>query len=170
MHKIIWLLKALPPVCMKYTAQGESLVAKYRTRQSQVLYLSWDSHQGLHILCYLGCKKVWGQSEATLQTGKRDHKVWYQMKPRTSWMTHNIIAYFHKYDWLCHLATFIGTKKVAKWQSQSYYVAFVKICYNIEELKYFYKVANFLASADIKLFAMLLLNGLTHFYTPSVFV
>ena len=21
-------------------------------------------------------------------------------------MTHNIIAYFHKYDWLCHLATF----------------------------------------------------------------
>ena len=31
-------------------------------------------------------------------------------------MTHNIIAYFHKYDWLCHLATFynsvaIGMKK-----------------------------------------------------------
>ena len=22
-------------------------------------------------------------------------------------MTHSIIAYFHKYDWLCHLATFI---------------------------------------------------------------
>ena len=39
-------------------------------------------------------------------------------------MTHNIIAYFHKYDWFCHLATFFRTykllKKVAKWQSQSY--------------------------------------------------
>ena len=23
----------------------------------------------------------------------------------TPWMAHNIIAYFHKYDWLCHLAT-----------------------------------------------------------------
>ena len=33
-----------------------------------------------------------------------------------------MIAYFHNYDWLCHLATFInndGVKKVAKWQSQS---------------------------------------------------
>ena len=24
---------------------------------------------------HLGCKKVWGQSEATLQTGSRDQKV-----------------------------------------------------------------------------------------------
>ena len=24
-------------------------------------------------------------------------------------MTHNIIAYFHKYDWLCHLATFYNS-------------------------------------------------------------
>ena len=24
---------------------------------------------------HLGCKKVWGQSEATLQTGRRDQKV-----------------------------------------------------------------------------------------------
>ena len=27
-------------------------------------------------------------------------------------MTHNIIAYFHKYDWLCHLATFFRTYKL----------------------------------------------------------
>ena len=37
------LLKAMPPVCMKYTAPGESRVAN-----SQVLYLSQDSHQELH--------------------------------------------------------------------------------------------------------------------------
>ena len=26
-------------------------------------------------------------------------------------MTHNNKAYFHKYDWLCHLATLYNTKK-----------------------------------------------------------
>ena len=40
------LLKALSPVCMKYTAQDESLVANMV--QSQVLYLSQDSHQELY--------------------------------------------------------------------------------------------------------------------------
>ena len=39
------LLKALPPVCMKYTARDESRVAN---RQSRVLYLSQDSHQELY--------------------------------------------------------------------------------------------------------------------------
>ena len=38
------LLKALPPVCMKYTAQGESQVANI----AQVLYLSQDSHHELY--------------------------------------------------------------------------------------------------------------------------
>ena len=32
---------------------------------------------------HLGCKKVRGQSEATLQTGRRDQKVWYQLRPRS---------------------------------------------------------------------------------------
>ena len=40
------LLKALSPVCMKYTAQDESLMANMV--QSQVLYLSQDSHQELY--------------------------------------------------------------------------------------------------------------------------
>ena len=71
------------------------------------------------MLCYvnakqkhLGCKKVQSQSEATLQTGMCDQKLWYQLRPR-SYFTKTIcnsltefIAYFHKYDWLCHLATF----------------------------------------------------------------
>ena len=38
--------KALPPVCMKYTARGESRVANIAQRQ--VLYLSQDSHQELY--------------------------------------------------------------------------------------------------------------------------
>ena len=37
------LLKALPPVCMKYTAQGESRVANI------ALYLSRDPHQELYL-------------------------------------------------------------------------------------------------------------------------
>ena len=46
-------------------------------------------------------------------------------------MTHNIIAYFPKYDWLCHLATFI----------------IVILC-----VIQGFKIINFLASADIKPF------------------
>ena len=37
---------------------------------------------------HLGCKKVRGQSEATSQTGRRDQKVSYQLRPR---------SYFNKY-------------------------------------------------------------------------
>ena len=37
--------KVLPPVCMKYTAQGESGVANI----AGMLYLSRDSHQELYI-------------------------------------------------------------------------------------------------------------------------
>ena len=45
------LLKALLPVCMKYTAQDKSRVANIcSTRRSRVLYLSQDSHQELYIL------------------------------------------------------------------------------------------------------------------------
>ena len=49
-------------------------------------------------------------------------------------------------------------------------------CVSFKELQIFDKVANFLASADIKpfdhacLFAMLLLIGPALFYTPGVFV
>ena len=33
-------------------------------------------------------------------------------------MTHNNIAYFHKYDWLCHLATFfVPMNYYKKWPS-----------------------------------------------------
>ena len=48
--------------------------------------------QSMHLATYvgiyakqkhLGCKKVRGQSEATLQTGRRDQKVWYQLRPRS---------------------------------------------------------------------------------------
>ena len=46
---------------------------------------------------HLGCKKVRGQSEATLLTGMCDQKLWYQLRPRnylpklfsTNWMTYN---------------------------------------------------------------------------------
>ena len=41
------LLKALPPVCMVYTARGESQVANIA--RGRVLYLSRDSHQELYI-------------------------------------------------------------------------------------------------------------------------
>ena len=83
-------------------------------------------------------------------------------------MTHNIITYFHKYDWLCHLATFYNRYE-KRWPSDKANVLF-------KELKIFDKVRNFLASADIKpfgcacLFAVLLLIGLALFYTLSVFV
>ena len=40
------LLKALLPVCMVYTARGESQVARGK---APVLYLSRDSHQELYI-------------------------------------------------------------------------------------------------------------------------
>ena len=45
----------------------------------------------------LGVKKVQGQSEAALQIGMCDQKLWYQLRPRsylskiflTTWMTYN---------------------------------------------------------------------------------
>ena len=45
----------------------------------------------------------------------------------------NIIAYFNRYDWLCHLATnynnlYVGIKKVIK------PIILVKICYNIDKI------------------------------------
>ena len=43
------LLKALPPVCMVYTARGESQVANIAPGKARVLYLSRDSHQELYI-------------------------------------------------------------------------------------------------------------------------
>ena len=43
------LLKALPPVCIKYTALDESR-DKYSTQLCLVLYLSRNSHQELYIL------------------------------------------------------------------------------------------------------------------------
>ena len=42
------LLKALPPVCMKYTASDESRVANIAEAKPRVLYLSRDSHQELY--------------------------------------------------------------------------------------------------------------------------
>ena len=45
------LLKALPPVCMKYTAQDESRVANIAQGKAECyVYLSQDSHQELYIL------------------------------------------------------------------------------------------------------------------------
>ena len=41
------LLKALLPVCMKYTARGESRVANIAQGEA-VLYLSRDPHQELY--------------------------------------------------------------------------------------------------------------------------
>ena len=45
-NSVYVLLKALPPVCMKYTAQGESRVANIA--RGEALYLSRDSHQELY--------------------------------------------------------------------------------------------------------------------------
>ena len=44
------------------------------------VHMGLFSHAGLHMCIvakqkHLGCKKVRGQSEATLQTGRRDQKV-----------------------------------------------------------------------------------------------
>ena len=58
----------------------------------------------------LGVKKVRGQSEAALQTGatktlisveakKLLIKIFFNYLNDIQWFT----AYFHKYDWLCHL-------------------------------------------------------------------
>ena len=92
-------------------------------------------------------------------------------------MTHNTIA-FHKYDWLCHLATFYNSLCVKKGGQVTKPIILVKICYNIvchsRSYKYLIKY-NFLASADIKsfgcacLFAMLLLIG-PALCTPQVFL
>ena len=46
---IYLLLKALPPVCMKYTAQGESGVSNIAQAKPSAI-LSRDSHQELYIL------------------------------------------------------------------------------------------------------------------------
>ena len=72
----------------------------------------------------LGVKRVRGQSEAALQqvrpkalipveAKKLLIKIFFNYLNDIQWFT----AYFHNYDWLCHLATFInndGVKKVAK--------------------------------------------------------
>ena len=49
-YLIYVLLKALPPVCMKYTVRGESRVANIARGEAEcrVLYLSRDSHQELY--------------------------------------------------------------------------------------------------------------------------
>ena len=69
------------------------------------------------------------------------------------------------------------TKKVAKWQSQSYIV--VKICYNLLYVIQVFKrflISDFLTSTDIKafcrtyLYTMMLLIDLAFFYTQDVFV
>ena len=39
---------------------------------------------------------------------------------------HNIIAYFYKYDWLCHLATFIYVYEKGGHMTKP--IIFVKIC------------------------------------------
>ena len=123
-----------------------------------------------------------GQSEATLQTGRRDQKVWYQLRPRskylTPWMTHNIIAYFHRYDWLCHLATFHNSllvrKKVAKWQSQSYLWKYAIILCVIQGVKYFDKVTSWPQLISNLLVTPACLQCCfwlaLHLFTPQVFL
>ena len=43
---------------------------------------------------HLECKKVQGQSEATLQTGRHNQKVWYQLRARSYF-----IKYLHLLEW-----------------------------------------------------------------------
>ena len=83
---------------------------------NKILFVSFDAKKK-----HLGYKKVQGQSEATLQTGRCDQKVWYELRPRSYFikMTQNIICN--------HLAP----KKVAKWQTQTYllkYVYYNSVC------------------------------------------
>ena len=68
------------PTCISTT----SILYKHRFI-CMVLYTVYIYAKQKH----LGCKKVWGQSEATLQTGRCDRKVWYQLRPR---------SYFIKYS------------------------------------------------------------------------
>ena len=70
----------------------------------------------------LDVKKVQGQSEAALQNRYVRPKSLTSVEAKKLLVKNlfnylNDIAYFHNYDWLCHLATFInndGVKKVAK--------------------------------------------------------
>ena len=53
------LLKALLPVCMKYTALGESLVTNIALCFAQpILYLSRDSHKELYTFIQMKCMAV----------------------------------------------------------------------------------------------------------------
>ena len=45
--------------------------AKFMSLENLYVYGSYLNAKQKH----LGCKKVWGQSEATLQTGRRNQKV-----------------------------------------------------------------------------------------------
>ena len=124
--------------------------------------LQWKNDLGLYCSLvawqkHLGCKKMRGQSEATLLTGMCDQKHWYQLRPRSyfinfqllEWHTIVYSIFSQVFDWLCHLTTFLCHSR---------------------------RVRYFLASADIRVFgctcmlATLLLIGLTLFYTPDVFV
>ena len=49
------LLKALPPVCMKYTAQGESQVANIAQAKPEC----YICHETLIKSCILSCKPKW---------------------------------------------------------------------------------------------------------------
>ena len=59
------------------------------------------------------CKQVRPKTLISVEAKKLLIKFFFNYLNDIQWFT----AYFHKYDWLCHLATFInndGVKKVAK--------------------------------------------------------
>ena len=66
----------------------------------------------------------------------------------------DIQAYFHKYDWLCHLATFFVSKLLLRWPSDKANIMLVKICYKLLYVIQFETslIGDFLSSVDIKAF------------------
>ena len=73
-------------------------------------------------------------------------------------MVHDsFIVCFHKYNWLCHLATFINKVGHKKGSQVTKSIILVKTCYKTtvfhsSSLKYLSVISDFLASADIKAF------------------
>ena len=85
----------------------------------------------------------------------------------------SFIVRFHKYDWLCHLATFLCQPRYKGGQITKP-IILVKTCYKIIEfysgsLEYLSVIGDFFASADIKAFGCIYV-GRTASYWPCTFL
>ena len=110
---------------------------------------------------------MWGQSEATLQTGRRDQKVWYQLRPRSySSNSLNDTQYYSIFS-----QVWLALSLKATWQSQSYlwkYAIILCVIQGVTRVTSWPQLISNLLVAPACLECCFWLAP--HFFTPQVFL